>query len=76
MKVRIKYRMELRKPDEDIEVVYLSLYPNPSENQPETPLSGQFCFLELKEPVDGSRVRQLDLTEVENLWFRDEATLS
>jgi hypothetical protein len=70
MKVRIKYKEELKRTTEEIEVAYLSLYPNKGFD---TADSDPICFLELKEAQDGSRVRHIDLTEVENLWFRDEA---
>ena len=70
MLLRIRYKKELGKRDEDIEVAYLSLYPNKGFD---TADSDPTCYLELKTPVDGSLVRHLDLSEVENLWFRDEA---
>lgn len=73
MLLRIRYKPELKKKDEDVEVAYLSLYPNRGFD---TADSNPICYLELKEPVDGSQVRHLDLTEVDNFWFRDEAASS
>lgn len=73
MKVRIRYNRQLGKEDEDIEVTYLSLYPNRGFD---TADSNPLCYLELKVPEKGSLVRHIDLTEVENLWFRDESVES
>lgn len=65
MKVRIRYNNG--KKDEDIEVAYLSLYPRPTLDGS----SPALCYMELREPFEGSMVRHLDMNEVDNLWFRE-----
>lgn len=74
MLLRIRYK-DGKKKDEDVEVAYMSLYPNPQDEERLKDAAYQpVCYLELMKPENGSLIRHIPLAEVDNLWMRDPAS--
>lgn len=82
MLLKIRYKTEAQKNDEDIEVAYMSLYPNPQDEElrkrgsliTEVIAYQPVCYLELMKPENGSLIRHISLAEVDNIWVRDPAS--
>lgn len=72
MLLKIRYKKEAQKNDEDIEVAYMSLYPNPVMDGPMA--CEALVYLELMKPENGSLIRHIPLAEVDNIWVRDPAS--